>query len=43
LKNHDEQRGREIVPAVDENNIIPYEKWIVSFSDSRKKGIKLSY
>ena len=43
MKNHNEQRSRENVPAVDENNIVPYEKWIVCFSDSRKKGIKLSY
>lgn len=38
-----EQLGREIVSAVDEKNIIPYEKWIVSFSDSRKNNIKIYY
>jgi hypothetical protein len=42
LKDH-ELLGREIVSAVDEKNIIPYEKWIVSFSDSRKNNIKISY
>ena len=42
MKDH-EQLGREIVSAVDEKNIIPYEKWIVSFSDSRKNNIKISY
>jgi hypothetical protein len=42
LKDH-EQLGREIVSAVDEKNIIPYEKWIASFSDSRKNNIKISY
>jgi hypothetical protein len=41
LKDH-EQLGREIVSAVDEKNIVPYEKWIVSFSDSRKNN-KISY
>jgi hypothetical protein len=41
LKDH-EQLGREIVSAVDEKNIVPYEKWIVSFSDSRKNS-KISY
>jgi hypothetical protein len=38
-----EQREREIVSGVDEKNTIPYEKWIVSFSDSRKSNIKISY
>jgi len=42
LRDH-EQLGREIAPAIDEKNIIPYEKWIVSFSDSRKNNIKISY
>jgi hypothetical protein len=32
---------RKIVSAVEEKNIIPYEKWIVSFSDSRKDNIKI--
>ncbi|HEY9398368.1 MAG TPA: hypothetical protein VIP29_00565 [Nitrososphaeraceae archaeon] len=41
--NDNEQREREIVSAVDEKNILPYEKWIVSFSDSRKNNIKISY
>lgn len=39
LKDH-EQRQRKIVSAVEEKNIIPYEKWIVSFSDSKKDNIK---
>ena len=38
-----EQTDREIVSAADEKNILPYEKWIVSFSDSRKNNIKISY
>lgn len=42
MRDH-EQSDREIALAVDEKNIIPYEKWIVSFSDSRKNNIKISY
>lgn len=42
MKNR-EQREREVVSGVDEKNTIPYEKWIVSFSDSRKSNIKISY
>ena len=40
---HNERRIREIKPAIKEDNIIPYEKWIVAFSNPRKKSNKLSY
>ncbi|TLX68429.1 MAG: hypothetical protein E6L03_04005 [Thaumarchaeota archaeon] len=43
MKNNYEQRGREVVPDVEEKNIILCEKWIVSFSESRRDGSKLSY
>lgn len=33
----------KIVSSTDEDNTIPYEKWIVSFADSRKSKIKISF
>lgn len=33
----------KIVSSADEDNTIPYEKWIVSFADSRKSKIKISF
>lgn len=41
--NDKEQRDREVVSDGDEKNTIPYEKWIVSFANSRKNNIKGSY
>jgi hypothetical protein len=41
LKDH-EQTGRKIVSSMDEKNIIPYEKWLVSFSVLRANNIKIS-
>jgi len=33
----------KIVSSIDEENTIPYEKWIVSFADSRRNKIKISF
>jgi hypothetical protein len=33
----------KIVSSIDEENTIPYEKWIVSFADSRRSKIKISF
>jgi len=40
--NDHEQIGRKIVSAMEEKNIIPYEKWLVSFSVFRGNNIKIS-
>lgn len=42
LKNH-EHKDKEIVPVIDEENVVPYEKWIVSFSNSRTGTIRTSF
>lgn len=36
-------KGNEIISSIDEKNTIPYEKWIVSFVDSRKNKSKISF
>ena len=33
-------KDKEIVPVIDEENVVPYEKWIVSFSNSRKGPVE---
>lgn len=33
----------KIVSSVDEDNTIPYEKWVVSFADTRKSKIRISF
>lgn len=33
----------KIVSSIDEENTIPYEKWIVSFAGSRRNKIKISF
>ena len=33
----------KIVSSADEDNTIPYEKWIVSFADNRKSKVKISF
>jgi hypothetical protein len=38
-----EKKEREIISDIDEKNSIPYEKWIVSFTDGRNSTIKISY
>ena len=36
-------KDKEIVPVIDEENVVPYEKWIVSFSNSRKGPVRTSF
>ena len=36
-------KNRQKIPVTDEKNFIPYEKWIVCFSPSRKEKISATY
>jgi hypothetical protein len=38
-----EKKKGKIVSSVDEDNAIPYEKWIVSFADTRKSKIRIYF
>jgi len=36
-------KDKEIVPVINEENVVPYEKWIVSFTNSRKGFVGTSF
>jgi hypothetical protein len=38
-----QKKKEKIVSSVDEDNAIPYEKWIVSFVDTRKSKIRIYF